>query len=123
MRTWTAHVADLRPPELVREGFSWPAALFGPAWLAVHRAWVPAAILLAACVLLAVLVRGPACTVLFTALSILTGLLGGDLVRWSLARRGFREEHVVAGRDEDAAYARLLAARGDLRPPGLGAAP
>ena len=42
------------------------------------------------------------------------GVFGRDLVRWSLARRGFDEAHVIAARDADTALARLLARRPDL---------
>ena len=42
MRFWTAHVRQGTAPVLVREGFSWGALLFGPIWLAAHRAWIPA---------------------------------------------------------------------------------
>ena len=43
MRGYTAHLKPGRTPVLVPEGFSWAAWLFGPLWLAAHRAWVPAA--------------------------------------------------------------------------------
>ena len=33
MRTYTAHLKPIRPPVLVREGWSWGGALFGPIWL------------------------------------------------------------------------------------------
>ena len=42
---------------LVREGFSWGALLFGPLWLAVHRAWIAAVLALAASVLIVVLAK------------------------------------------------------------------
>ena len=42
MKIWTVHLRDDAPPVLVREGFSLGRALFGPLWLALHRAWVPA---------------------------------------------------------------------------------
>ena len=48
MRFWTAHIRAGAAPVLVREGFSWGALLFGPLWLAVHRAWIPAVLALAA---------------------------------------------------------------------------
>ena len=47
-------------------------------------------------------------------LALLVGFSGRDLVRWSVARRGYLEIHVVTGRNEDEAQARLLAARPDL---------
>ena len=53
----------LRPgaaPVLVREGFAWGALLFGPLWLAAHRAWIPAALALAAGILILALTSGAA---------------------------------------------------------------
>ncbi len=50
------------------------------------------------------------------ALAWLAGLVGRDLVRWSLARRGYVLAHVVAAPDRDAALARVLAVREDQVP-------
>ena len=114
MRIWTAHTRPGFAPVLVREGFSLGALVLGPFWLFLQRAWLPGLLMLVADVLLSVLVPGPAGAVVSLALSVLLGLFGRDLVRSSLARRGFAEAHVLAARDEDAALARLLAARPDL---------
>ena len=56
MKIYTALLKADAEPVLVREGFSWGALIFGPFWLAAHRAWIAAAISLAAYVLIAVLV-------------------------------------------------------------------
>lgn len=114
MKTFTAHLRAHTSPVLVAEGFSFGAFLFGWIWLALHRAWVAAILDLAAWVILLLLVQGPWQPVLAVALAVLQGTLGGDLVRWGLARRGFVLTHVVAARDHDAAFARLLGARPDL---------
>lgn len=114
MKSWTVHLKPDRPPVLLREGWSWGAFVFGPFWLLVRRAWLPAVLWLALSVLLAALAPGGARPVLVFALSVLAGLLGWDLVRWSLLRRGYGLAHVLAARDEEAALARLLAARPDL---------
>jgi len=114
VKTFTAHLKPGRPPILVRESWSWGAFLFGPLWLIAHRAWIPAVMDVAATiVLLAALpdsVQGPA---LF-GLAVILGLLGRDMVRWSLNRRGYTLAHVLAARDEDGALGRLLTARTDL---------
>ena len=114
MRTYTAHLKPGRAPVLVRESWSWGAFLFGPLWLLAQRAWIAAIIDAALLVLCAALLpdraQGPA----VLALALLLGLLGRDLVRWSLARRGYTLEHVLAARDEEAALGRLLTARADL---------
>ncbi len=114
MKTYTAHLKAGRPPILVRESWSWGAALFGPLWLLAHRAWIAA--LLQAAILVAVLALTPRSLhgALLLGLAVLAGLLGRDVVRWSLARRGYVLAHVLAARDEDGALGRLLTARTDI---------
>ena len=114
MIVWTAHEKRHASPILVREGFSFGALLFGPIWLAVHRAWLPALGAFLLLILIQSLAGPPASGILTLGLAVLTGLSGRDLVRWSVARRGFLESAVVAARDEDEAHTRLLAARPDL---------
>jgi hypothetical protein len=46
--------------------------------------------------------------ILLLGYAALLGWNGRDLCRWSLARQGYEESHVLAGRDSDAAYARLI---------------
>ncbi len=115
MRLFTAHTRLHSAPVLVREGFSWGAAIFGPLWFALRGAWVVAALTLLAAVA-ASLTHGrwPLLLALALALGWVQGLFANDLVRWSLARRGFLLAHVVAGRDGDEALARLLGRRPDL---------
>lgn len=115
MRLYTAHVHATTAPALVREGWSWGAFVFGAFWLAAHRAWLPALLWVALSCVPLILPPGPG-FVLGCALAVLAGLLGRDLVRWSLARRGYTLAHIVAAPDGDAALARLLAAREDLVP-------
>ncbi|MGI4955096.1 MAG: DUF2628 domain-containing protein [Janthinobacterium lividum] len=114
MKVWTAHLHPVRPPVLVHEGWSWGAAVFGPFWLLAHRAWVPGAVVLAIVVMLNLLVPQGLRGLLVLGFFLLLGLLGRDLLRWSLERRGYALAHVVAARDGDAAFARLLDARPDL---------
>ena len=107
MKTYTAHLRPDHPPVLVKEAFAWGSFLFGPLWLLAHRAWLAAigsVIVFAA----AWLVRPPLRGALIFAVMLLLGLFGRDLVRWSLARRGYAFAHVVAGRSPDDAYLRLL---------------
>ena len=86
-------------------------------WLLLQRAWIPATLYVAAVVGLSALPvpRGVG-LVAGTAIVVLTGVLGRDWVRWSLERRGYAEGAVLAARDGDGAYARLLAARPELAP-------
>lgn len=114
MKVWTAHLRDDAEPVLVREGFAWGALFFGPLWLAFHRAWIPAILAFAADLLIGFLIREPFSAVLGFGLSILLGLLGHDLRRWSMENRGYLLMHVVAARDETEALGRLLVGRPDL---------
>ena len=114
MRFWTAHIRSGAAPVLVREGFSWGALLFGPLWLATHRAWIAAALTLAAFVLIVVLTRDGVSAALLTTLVVLLGLSGNDLRRWSLDHRGFLLAQVVVARSELEALGRLLDRRPDL---------
>ena len=114
MRVWTAHLRPGRPPLLVREGFSFGAFLFGPLWLALHRAWIPAVLALVATVLIVKLTLPPASMVLLLGEMVLLGQCGRDMVRWSLARRGYTLVHAVVARNADGALRRLLDARPEL---------
>ena len=114
MKYWTAYLRGQDEPVLVREGFAWGAFLFGPLWLAWHRAWIPAAISLAVSVLIQVFVPAPVAGVLLLAGALWLGLTGHDLRRWTIAHRGYVMTHVLAARTEPEALGRLLTARPDL---------
>jgi hypothetical protein len=114
VKFWTAHVRRSNAPVLVREGFSWGALLFGPIWLAAHRAWIPAVLAAVAFILILALLHGDAADWLLAALVLLLGLSGHDLRRWSLDHRGYLQTQVVAARNETEALQRLLERRPDL---------
>jgi hypothetical protein len=111
---WTAYTKPHQEPILLREGFSWGALILGPFWLAWQRAWIPAALVLAAEVLIVVLLREPFATVLELGLALFLGLTGRDLCRWSVENRGYTLTQVLAARDEAEALGRLLSRRPDL---------
>jgi len=108
------HLRPEQPPVLVREGWSWAGFFFGPVWLLSRGSWITALLEIAALVILVAALppwlRLPA----LLGLGWFNGLLGRDLDRWSLARRGYALDHVVLAPDRDAALLRLLAARPDL---------
>lgn len=112
MKIWTAQTRDGAGPVLIPEGFSIGAFAFGPLWLAMHSAWMFAAIGLAISVVVAVFTPGWASF----GLAVLYGLFGHDLRRLALDLRGFTLVHVIAARDAETAFGRLLAARPDLMP-------
>jgi len=115
VKFWSAHIRAGTAPVLVREGFSWGALFFGPIWFAVHRAWIPAAISLAAFVIVGFTTHDAVQAALLVTLIVLLGLSGSDLRRWSLDQRGFLLAQVVTGRSELDALAHLLERRPDLR--------
>jgi hypothetical protein len=114
VKFWTALIHADREPVLVREGFSWGALIFGPLWLALHRAWIPAALALAAWVLIAALAPEPLASLLSLGMAVFLGLTGYDMVCWSYEHRGYLLTHVLAARSETDAWGRLLANRPDL---------
>ena len=115
MRIYTIHRrrrGTLEEPEIraVREGFCWPALLFGPLWAAWRGDWPVAAALLAAFAAAAVL---PGALWLSLPLVLLIALAAGfegyDLARRSLGRQGFAEAALATGRNAGEAEARFLA--------------
>jgi hypothetical protein len=112
---WTAHIRAGAAPILVREGFSWGALIFGPLWLAAHRAWIAAVLSLAAFILIVFLATDGIAAALLTTLVVLLGLSGHDLRRWSLDLRGYLLAQVVLARNELEALERLLERRPDLK--------
>ncbi|MFO1124517.1 MAG: DUF2628 domain-containing protein [Methylocystis sp.] len=116
MAIYTVHVPRAAPGQLpapekivfLRDGFSWPAFVFGPFWLAWRRAWIVAGLwtlLLVALALLAwkLRVSREAIYWLTLALAVWLGFEGGRLVGWNLARRGYVERDLVVGEDIDEA--------------------
>jgi hypothetical protein len=112
---WTAHIRAGAAPVLVREGFSWGALIFGPFWLAAHRAWIAAALTLAAAVLIVFLTGDGVSAALLVTLIVLLGLSGQDLRRWSLDHRGYLLAQIIVAHTELEALGQLLERRPDLR--------
>lgn len=88
--------------ELVHEGFSWAAFLFGPLWLAYYRLWLALALFLVAGVALLAAIQaaglgsegGAVCVLAF---QFLYAGEANEIRRWSLSRRGAREIGVASG--------------------------
>jgi hypothetical protein len=116
MRLYTVHYRrglDESELILVKEGFSWPALFLTVVWALWHGLWGTALVLLGILVLLSV--AGAALGLepffegaLSLAVSVLAGLLGNDLRRRALERKGFTMEAVVLGDDADSALRRFL---------------
>jgi len=106
--SFTVHVKDGAPLQLVPERFSLGALLFGPAWLLGVGAWIPAILLGCAWGAAVLLLPSALLPPVALALAWFAGLCGRDLRRWALARSGWRAPHVVVARTEEEALERLL---------------
>ena len=89
---------------LVKQGFSWPAFFFPFFWLIYKRMWIVLAFYIAASIALTVLAQlaalpESAVFVVTLAINLVLGLEGNDLYRWTLARRRYREQAEVVGRN------------------------
>ena len=111
MRIWTAHTREFHKAVLVPEGFSTGALLFGPFWLAAHRAWIAAGIALAAYLFVWLLFDGTVLPILLGGIAVALGFSGYDLVRAALRFGGYDETQILAAQDETGALARLFAER------------
>lgn len=111
MKTWTVHARAGRMPVLVKEGFSLWAALFGPFWLLAQRAWIAGVLLLCLDLGSTLLLPDRYGTIVSLGLAWAMGVFGRDIIRWSLARRGYVLADVVAATAEDLAFGRILTAR------------
>ena len=115
MRVYTVHIPPGGGAEnavLVKEGFSWPALLFGPIWALYRRLWLGTAVWIAVLSLLAAAQRfwpgaGSIMGLAWIAFAVLFAAEGNELSRRALARRGFSEAGVVGGQGRDAAQRRF----------------
>ncbi|MFH5923169.1 DUF2628 domain-containing protein [Roseomonas xinghualingensis] len=112
MRVFTIHAKGGEKPRtrLVREGFSFWAFLFGPLWLLWRGLWLALLGYLVVMVAIA-FIPDPWETFVGLALQVLFGFHARDLERWTLRRRGFASQGVVAAHDEDEAALRVMRAR------------
>ena len=118
MNVYTIHVKqDLSEILVIREGFCWPAFVFGPLWALRHRIWAAFVILSATiAVLLAAdwflrpdgVVRAAA----VTAVVLFSGFAGNDWRRAAAEMRGWRMAGLAAAPDRDSALRRYF----DLNP-------
>lgn len=117
----------------VKEGFAWWAFLFPLLWLLYHRLWLALIAFTAAFValgFLAALSVWPewADAILSFGISVLLGLEGNNLRRWTLAQQGYEQVDVTTGHDREECERRfferwLEAQEGRaVRAPGTGGA-
>lgn len=118
MRIYSVHIRrDGLDPDadivLVKEGFSWPAALFMPLWALWRGLWFVAVgmILIIAAIMAVSAFNGfgeTASSWLFLGASVISGYIANDLVRGSLERRDFGLCDIVAASNSDSAAFRFF---------------
>lgn len=89
----------------LRDGFSWPAALWTPFWMASRQLWVPLAIYaaVAGSIGLALHLAGASPAqigVAIAAVHLIVGYESYQLERWSYEQRGFTLAGTVAGKNK-----------------------
>jgi hypothetical protein len=114
----------------VRDGFSWPAFLFGPLWMLRHRMWLALLLYVALMIAAHVALRrlalpGEIAFVVGALIALLIGIEAGTLRRFKLARRGWSNVGVIVGDDREMAEQRFFDAwvRATPAPWPLGTAP
>jgi len=100
-------------PELVKEGFSWPAFFFGFVWSLTQKMWLVSAGLLLLISGLGVAVEAMGIdqitsSIVFFAVAVLVGMFANDWKRASLQRRGYRADGVVTAANLETALRRYL---------------
>lgn len=121
MSLYTVHVPDAAPDAmtrgertvLLREGFSLTAFVFGLLYLLWHRLWIAAAVwivLLLALLAFATVIHPPqgALVALAGLMHLYLGIEGRDLLRSSLARRGYTMRDLVSASGMEAAEAQFF---------------
>jgi len=114
MATYSIYAKD-NPADavFVREGFSWTAAVFNFLWACWNRMWVVAVIGL--CFVLAANALPTELESLVSiAITLIFGVFAGDLMEWSLRRRGFSNIGIVEAHDLESAEAQFYMGARDL---------
>ncbi len=124
MRIYSVHIRreGLDPDAdivLVKEGFSWPAALFMPLWALWRGLWLASAgmVLAVAAISAIATINGLGHSIapwLYLGAALLSGYNANDLIRASLERRGFEMRDIIAAPNRDTAVFRFFDARPEL---------
>ena len=123
MRSYTLHLprhavpdepAAIEAATIVRDGFVWPAFLFTVLWFLWHRLWIAALIVAAALAVLvgtgvALNLRPGYAALAALLFSVLLGMEGSTLRRWTYARRGRGTTDVVTAGSLAEAEAKFVA--------------
>ena len=122
LRVYTIHRRGPAELELIKEGFCWPAFLFGPLWFAWKHEWLGLAAWLGAALVgggaAALTLTEPGQAAVDLGLAALVGFGANDWRRWRLERAGWRLADLVAAANLREAEDRL-AVEGRLAAPPI----
>lgn len=120
MKVYTVHrlawsAEDDGDAVFVKEGFCWPALLFGVFWTLWHGMWVATVAVLGLGIVTGLVVEltglaDSLASLVQVALHVGLGIFGNDLRRWSLRRAGYVESAVVVAPKRAEAEYRYFAA-------------
>jgi hypothetical protein len=122
MRTYTVHEQPNPPADridraeklvFIKEGFSWPALVFAPIWLLLHRLWWPLLGYVVLSVALQVAQKAlrldpDAMGLVMFGVNLLVAFEADALRRWSLERKGWHTLATVSGRTAEDAERRFF---------------
>ena len=105
--------AEVDQVRFVKEGVAWWGFFFPLPWLLLKGMWLVFALALAVAIAIGVGgdafgVPALAVTALAFGINLIIGLLGNDLYRWTLRRRGLVDVGPAAGSDRDEAELRFF---------------
>jgi hypothetical protein len=134
MQVYTIHLRGMtgspgQDTQVIKEGFCWPAFLFGPLWALWHRMWFTFLGLSAGYALMAlgatiVNLDEIVIDAIFIGVAAVIGFCGNDWRRAGLAARGWQMKGLSAATDRDAALRRFIDLHpADPTPPPAGHAP
>lgn len=118
MKIFTVYNKDdlARPLEntiILKEGFSWNAAIFQPLWALYHKMWSLAAILLllnlaTRLLLSSGVISDNISAVIELTVFVIIGLCGNDWISENLMKNGYTMIGIVSGRDKIEAEQRFF---------------
>lgn len=119
MKTFTVHRHQSANPVAIKQGFSWPALVFGVFWLVYKKLWKWLGLYIGTITILSVASALPTApdaliaanlivNLAVTGMWVVAAIRGNDWYRQSLDSRGFTLTARVSARSKDDALARAI---------------
>jgi len=115
MKTYLAYASEANPEkfEMVKEGFSFNAFIFGMLWCVYNKLWLPAISLLAFNIILGVIIEDGAISeisggVAQIASLVVIGITASQFMATSLHNRGYNLTDAIIARNADEAKLKYI---------------